>query len=259
MVSTGVALQIALLGAVLLIGVGLAALGLRELLFAVRIYRSEPTTVAEAANTAGTVELQGVAEPDEGTVEAPFSGAETLICEWEVQEERTRHSNQTASTYWQTLDEGLLGGPFRLRDDTASCRVEPAGSVRHLGRESVEIPAGTELPDRIRRFVATNPEVEPQDGEIDLGVATLHTGNDQRYVERRLDPGEDCYVYGAAHYDPTAGSRAGEVNVVVDGDGARRFLIADSRERGVAWSVAKPGLAGVVVGALILAVVALFL
>ena len=237
----------AVIGAVMVVG------GARELWFAWRVFRGDPLAVYELPNETGPVEVQGVAEPDEGTVESPISGTACLLCEWEVQERRTSGTGKTSNTYWKTLDEGLLGGPFRLADDTASCRVEPAGSVRNLAEQTVTVPGGTTPPAELESFVASNPNVSPQDGTIDLGVTELRIGNEQRFVERRLDPGEACYVYGRAHYDPTAGSRGGEVNVLIDGDGVRRFLIADRRERGVAWAVAKVGIGGVVLGVAILA------
>ncbi|MFB6200939.1 MAG: hypothetical protein ABEI98_02905 [Halorhabdus sp.] len=252
-----VALLIA--GTVALVGSVIVLVSARELWFAWRVYRGEPLAVYELPNETGPVEVQGVAEPDEGTVSAPISGAECLLCEWEVQERRTDAASDGSRTYWKTLDEGLRGGPFRLADDTASCRVEPAGSVRRLESHTVTVPGGTTPPAEIRSFVAANPNVTPQDGSIDLGVTELRIGNEQRFVERRLDPGEDCYVYGRAHYDPDAGRRGGEVNVVIDGAGVRRFLIADRRERGVVWNVAKAGLGGVAVGLVLVVPSALWL
>lgn len=240
-------------------GLALIALGARELWFAWQLYRGDPHAVYELPNEVGPVEVQGVAEPDEGTVDSPISGSPCLICEWEVQERRTTSAGKGTNTYWKTLDEGLLGGPFRLADDTASCRVEPAGSVRHLEAQTVTVPGGTGLPDRLAEFVAENPNVDAQDGRIDLGVTELRTGNDQRFVERRLHPGEDCYVYGRAHYDASAGSRGGEVNVVINGDGIRRFLIADGRERGVAWAVGKLGVVPVAIGLGLVALAALLI
>ncbi|WP_158854988.1 hypothetical protein [Halorhabdus sp. CUG00001] len=247
--------SIALLGGtiVALVGLAIVALGLRELSFAWRVYRGDPLAVFELPNETGPVEVMGTAEPGEGTAQAPISGVETLVCEWAVQERRTSGGTHGSRTYWKTLDQGLVGGPFRLADDTASCRVEPAGSVREFEEHTVTVPAGTTPPERIRQFVAENPNVSPQDETLDIGVAELHIGNEQRFVERRLDPGEDCYVYGRAHADPTAGARGGEVNVRVDGRGVRRFLLADRRERGVAWAVAKIGLAAVALGLGVLA------
>ena len=241
---------VTLVGAALLALVGLAvfALGARELWFAAGIYRGEPTAIADVVNDPGPAELQGTAEPDEGTVESPFSGADCLLCEWEVQQ---AESSGEGGVNWKTLDQGLRGGPFRLVDDTASCRIEPAGSVRHLDEQTVTVPAGTELPDRLRAFVDSNPNVDSQEGAANATFAGITLGEEQRFVERRLDPGEDCYVYGYAHYDAAAGSRAGEVNVRVDGDGVRRFLIADNRERGVVWEQVKIGILPVLLGLVI--------
>ncbi|MCU4716787.1 hypothetical protein [Halapricum hydrolyticum] len=239
-------------GVLAAVGIALFGLGARELWFALRIYRGEPLAVADAANDPGPVEVVGTARPEKGIVEAPFSGAESLVCEWEVQQSETTGNSGTGRQYWKTLATGLRGGPFRLEDDTASCRVEPAGSVRHLEEQTMTVPAGTTPPERIRDFVDAHSDVEPQDESVDVGPVEITLGNEQRFVERRLDPGEDCYVYGHAHYDPSAGSRAGEVNVRINGDGIRRFLIADSRERGVALEQATIGVLPAVLGAALL-------
>lgn len=236
----------------------LVTLGARELWFALRIYRGEPQAIADVANDPGPVEVVGTARPDEGTVEAPFSGAESLVCEWELQQSEPSGDPETGGRNWKTMATGLRGGPFRVEDDTASCRVEPAGSVRHFEEQTVTVPAGTRPPDRIRAFIDARPDVESQEETATVGPMTIALGDEQRFVERRLDPGEDCYIYGDAHYDPSAGSRAGEVNVRIDGERSRRFLIADSRERGVALEQVSIGLLPALLGiALLGAAVAL--
>ncbi|WP_229124087.1 E3 ubiquitin ligase family protein [Halapricum desulfuricans] len=251
--------ELLLPGVVAVAGLVVTSLGVRELWFGVRIYRGEPRAVADAANDPGPVEVVGTARPDEGTVEAPFSRAECLVCEWEVTQSEPTGDPDTAGRNWKTLATGLRGGPFRLEDDTASCRVEPSGSVRHLREQTVTVPAGTTPPDEIQAFIASHPDIEPQDETATVGPVEIRLGDEQRYVERRLDPGEDCYVYGSAHYDPSAGSRAGEVNVRIDGDGIRRFLIADSRERGVALEQVQIGLLPTLLGVTLLgAAIALF-
>lgn len=237
------------------VGLGLFVLGSRELFFALRIYRGDPLAVAEAANDPGPVELLGTARPDDGSAEAPFSGADCLVCEWEIQ--RLEESGgSTGGTYWKTLDQGLLGGPFRLVDETASCRVEPSGSARHLETHEVNVPSGTALPDRVQAFLDSDTDVDTSGTTVNLGITELHLGEEYRFVERRLDVGEECYVYGCAHYDSGAGSRVGEVNVRVDGRGVRRFVIADSRERGVIWEQVKIGVIPAALGGGMLVVAA---
>ena len=253
-----VALTTALGVVVAIVGLVVMVLGGRELRFAWHIYRGDPLAVADVVNNLGPVEVEGTARPDEGTVRSPFSESECLICEWEVEEKRHSSTQHGSNTYWETLDSGLQGGPFRLTDDTASCRVEPAGSIRHLEDQSVTVPGGVEPPEPIREFIASNPDVDFQDGAVDLKIAELNLGNDQRYVERRLDVGEDCYVYGAAHYDADAGSAAGDVNVRIDGDGAKRFVIADSREREVLRRELYSGLATTGLGVALLGISLLF-
>ena len=239
-------LPFAVPGVVAALGAGILLFAGRELWYALRIYRGDPTAIADAVNDPGPVELQGVARAENGTVRSPFSDSECVICEWEV--EREYASSGMGGTHWETEVDGLMGGPFALDDGTARCRVEPAGSDRQLQPQRVSVPAGTELPDRLVSFAADHPEVETRP----TGTGAPRAAHDYRFVERRLDAGETCFVYGYGHYDSGVGRGAGWVNLVVNGDGARRFLIADTRARGVAWELVKMGLGGVVVALVVL-------
>lgn len=238
---------IAVAAVVALVGVAILAVSGRNLWDALRIYRGEPVAVADVVNDPGPAELQGVAQADAGTVRSPFSDSECLVCEWAVEREYVQ--DELADSEWEPVVEGLVGGPFALEDGTARCRVEPAGSDRQLQPHRVSVPHGSKLLDHLAAFAADYPAIEtrPNDG----GNPTA--ARNYRFVERRLDVGEECYVYGYAHYESGVGSGGGWVNVVVNGDGVRRFLLADTRARGVAWTLTKTALGGVVAGLAVLA------
>jgi hypothetical protein len=251
------------------VGVALLTLGLAELRNAWRIRSQDPDPAADATR-GGPVELAGVANAADQTIRAPFSGTECLACEYEVLEYRSsgKHSS------WQTVDEDTIAVPFHLQDDTGSVLVDPNGASLNLAEEmDHKVQGGTTPPDRIREFIADTPTVDSENYTHDLKIVEIKGGNDRRYVERRLDPNKRVHVVGAARsaYDRTGD--LGTVNAVVGAPdvgsasligrwrrriAGRPFAVADSRQGGAAWRMAKPGLVLTVLGGVVLGAVLLF-
>jgi hypothetical protein len=150
------------------------------------------------------------------------------------------------------------GVDFVVDDGTGRVLVNPDGADIHLESHSVTVPAGTELPDRLADYVAATDAVDPQDRTVNLLVTELNVGNRQRFTERRLDVGEDVYVYGLARKGPAVEWGSNLVDVLV-GDGAATpvFVISDTDERGTAWRIARGGLWRVGLSIGLLAVVVL--
>jgi hypothetical protein len=243
------------------VGVGLVALGVAELRTAQRIRSTDPDPTMDAT-TGGPVELFGAARPADGTVTAPFSGTDCLLCEYEVLEYKSsgKHSS------WQSVDEDTIGVSFHLKDGTGTVLVDPRNATLNLAEEmDRKLKGGTTPPARIRRFIASEPDLDSEDYTYDLMIVEVKGGNDRRFVERRLDVGANVHVVGTARgaYETDAASPLGTVNAVVGapdvGDGSligrwrrrlagRPFTIADARQGEAAWRVAKPGLVLTVVG-----------
>jgi len=247
--------QLVLLG-VATVGGYFLLTGGRELYTVAHILRNDPVPIRTVDGHTGPVEIEGTAVVDEesGTVTAPLTGSDCLAYTYEVQELRSsgKHSD------WETLDEGMGGVDFLVDDDTARVRVDPERADVRFESHSVTVPPGTELPDSLARYVAASDAVDEQDRTLDLVVTELSVGNKQRFVERRLDPGERVYVYGHARRGPAAEWGSDLVDAVVGaGDGTPVFVISDTDERGTAWRIARGGLCktGLGVGALGLAVV----
>ena len=234
----------------------LLVVGGRRLRTVWHILRNDPRPVRDLHGYRGPVEIEGRAvASDDGTVEAPFTGSRCLAYTYEVEE--LRSSGKTQS--WQTLDSGMDGVDFAVDDGTGRVLVNPEGADVHLESQSVTVPAGTELPDRLGAYVAGTDAVEPQDRTVDLVVAEVNVGNRQRFTERRLDVGESVYVYGLARNGPAVEWGSDLVDAMVgDGDGTPVFVIADTDERGTAWRIARGGLwrAGLGLAVLVVAVVA---
>ncbi len=259
---------VALLAAICL---AVLAYGLMELRLAWRILRTDPDAVLDAPN-GGPVELVGVAERDDRTVRSPFTGTECLAYEYEVEQERhTRHGRT-----WERIASGREAVPFRLRDDTGSVLVEPPGADLRLGRAArITVEGGERPPEEIEQFIAADDRVDDQDRSIDIGPFELRTGKDHRFVERRLDVGEEVHVLGTARFDTSAARESGQVNAVVgiDRDALDRgrlgwyryriagppFLVSDSSERGTVKRIGVVGALAVAGGGAGLAVLALLL
>ena len=189
---------------------------------------------------------------DAGTVTAPFTGAECLAYTYEVEELRSQGRGES----WETLDTGMGGVNFVVEDDTGRVEVDPTGADVHFESHSVTVPPGTDLPDRLQEFVATTPGVEPQNRTVNLAITQVNVGNKQRFTERRLDVGEDVYVYGQATLGHTVEWGSNLVDALVgDGEGTPVFVISDTDERGTAWRIAKGGLLKLVGGVMALGIV----
>lgn len=255
---------LALASAVFLVCLGYAV---RELRLANHVLRSRPNSVLDAPG-GGPIELRGTTEPAGGALRSPFTETPCLAYEYAVEEER----NSKHGTTWTTIASGESYVPFRLEDDSGSVYVEPPGAdFRLTSEDRIVIEGGTAPPDPIQRFVDREEDVDCQNRTLDLRLFELRTGKDRRFVERRLDVGEEVHVLGTARYDTTVGREAGQVNAAVGiGEAALSddrwvrlrhrlfgypFVVSDSSERGLGVRAALYG-AGAILGGTTLVVVA---
>ncbi|WP_225334970.1 E3 ubiquitin ligase family protein [Halomicrobium urmianum] len=234
-------------------GLAVLSYSLHRLRSVVHALRNDPVDVYRLPNHSGPVEVEGEARLDGATVTAPFSGRECLAYEYEAEELRSsgKHS------HWETLDSGGAAVPFLVDDGSGKARVEPAGAELHLESHVVRVDPGEKPPGRIAEYLAESDEVDPQDRTLDLRVVELNLGNEQRFVERRLDVDETAYVYGQAFEEASREWGSGVVNAVIrNGDRAPAFVVSDAPERATAWRMAKRPLLGVAVGLAALALAA---
>ncbi|WP_121822390.1 hypothetical protein [Halostella salina] len=234
---------LALVGVVLLLDAG------RHGLRAYRVHANEPIPVGSAADEHGTVEVEGTAERHERSLVAPFSGEECLVCEYEVLE--LQSSGQSSS--WNSIKQGGGSVPFAVSDGTGRLLVEPAGATLALDEHVTRVDGGDRPPERIARWIEETPDVDSEEKTWDLRVIELKAGNDRKYVERRVDPGDAVHVYGTGEYRSWSNA-AGAVNAVVRDGSAPLFRITDGDERAAVRSLATPALYRVVGAALALAV-----
>ncbi|MWG34128.1 GIDE domain-containing protein [Halomarina oriensis] len=241
------------LGLFALAGLAVVAYSAREFWVAWRLHRTEPTPVADVPNRTGTVEVEGRARIAEGTVTTPFTGTESLACEWRVEEER--HDDDGSD--WVEIASGVQKVPFRVEDETGSVLVYPAGADFRLSQDArIDVDGGERPPDPIQRFIDAEDSVDDENTDVEFAGVRLVTGDDRRYFERRLDPDEQVYVYGTVRYDPSVSERAGEVNAVLEPGGL--FVVADTDGRGVTRRVVRDALVPLFVGLFFVAVAVFF-
>jgi hypothetical protein len=215
------------------VGAALLVQGASNLRTVYHVLAGDPLAVRDLHGRDGPVELEGTARAaeDGGTVAGPFTGTDCLACEYEVEE----YQSSGKSSSWNTLAEGRDGVPFVVGDGTGEVEVDPEGAAVRFEEDVLEVDPGDELPEDVARFVGSHPDVDRQDGSLDLGVTELTLGNRQRFTERRLDVGEDVYVYGQAHPAERGGWGDTLVDAVVgDGEAAPVFVVSDTDERGTA-------------------------
>jgi hypothetical protein len=250
---------LAVAGVVALVGILALWQASRKLRPVYHILANDPVPVRDLPHRSGPTEVRGTARPsdDHGTVHTPFTETDCLAFEYETQE----YQSQGQHSAWKTLDEGGAWVPFLVEDDTGAVRVDPEGAELHFEEHSVKVSGGDEPPARIAEYIAATDDVDPQTKSIDLVVTELDYGNDQRFVERRLDVGESVYVYGDVGRAPAGewGSRLVDAELR-DGPDLPAFVVSDTSERGTAWRIAKGalgwlafGLALVVVSVLVAA------
>ncbi|WP_135534719.1 GIDE domain-containing protein [Halostella pelagica] len=216
---------------------------------AYRVYRNDPIDVASAANVSGIVEIEGSVGIHESSLRAPFSGTKCVVCEYEVQELRSSGKNN----HWETIHSGSGRVPFVLDDDTGALLVDPDGAALALDDHTTRVDGGKAPPERIRRWIEDTPDVGSEEKSWDLRVIEIATGDDRKYIERRLDPGDPVHVYGGVEYEPWSNA-AGTVNAVVRDGETALFRITDGDEGEAVRRLAMPALWRIAGAAVVLAV-----
>ncbi|WP_254863502.1 E3 ubiquitin--protein ligase [Halovivax gelatinilyticus] len=220
--TVAAAFWVSLLVLAVAVASAVALYGLRELRLAHLILRTETDSVLETPN-GGYVELRGTVEPAAGALESPFTGTACVAYEYAVEEERSSKNGSS----WTTISAGDEYVPFRLDDGSGSVLVEPPGADFRLDRDDrIRVDGGTEPPARIGAYIDWSEDVDCQNESVDLRLFELRTGSDRRFIERRLDVGDEAHVLGYARFDTDVGRAAGQVNAAV---GVGESSLADDR------------------------------
>jgi hypothetical protein len=196
-----------------------------------RLIARTPTSPA-AAVAPGPVEVAGTVETDGPLERAPFSGADAAYGRWTIEELRQAGKSRK----WRVVEQGPLGGAFRVRDGSGSVRVDPDGAEEDLEVTwSQESGQGRDPPPQVLRFLEAR------------GVAFegwFGINKRMRYRETLLVPGAQVYVLGMAGPDPSMRLAIGV------GDQGFPFVLSSKAELAVLRGARRNGILSLLVGAL---------
>lgn len=194
------------------IGALLGLVGLSYLRAYWTITGTEPTDVAAVSDTMDEVALMGTAMAVGEPGTAPFSASETLVCDWDFDDLGGDQGK------WSTVESGAEVAPFVLADETGEIVVDPRGADWQLDQRFQVTIHDEEPPQAIRSFL------DEQGMEPNAEKRLLK--DDRRYTERRLDPGDEVYVYGPVKRGPAEDAPSGTVESYIGTDSADADNIA---------------------------------
>lgn len=216
-----------------IVAVALAAFLLATGVMAIRAYvkmaTADPVDVGEVEAGMSGIALTGTAGPAVGTTSAPLTGEETLVARSKV-EVRARREEERGG--WGPVGDKAAYEPFVVDDGTGEILVDPNGAMWSFEDESWTVDGGEQPPSPIREFL------EESDEARDLLADVVHE-RDRRFQERRLDPGEEVYVYGSAKSGPAEGAPEHAVDPYIGSDRAEEGHVENS----ISWSML-PGVGG---------------
>lgn len=166
-----------------------------------QLIRNTPTSRVRSL-AMGAVELYGEVVERDDVLKSPFSGEDCVMYKYKIEEYRRSGDDYD----WVTVDAGRSGVPFLLDDGTGRVIVDPEGISLNIPRDEL---------------YSMDDHDEPPD--LDGSVGFVSVGNDRRYHEHYVTPGEMVYLYGEAM------RRDGEVVVNKNPD-TPMFMVSDSSE-----------------------------
>ncbi|MEF8814025.1 MAG: hypothetical protein V5A55_09435 [Halovenus sp.] len=181
-------------GGFLLIGLGMTTLGGTGLRKWWTMRRMNPNAMVVES---GLQEFEGRAHAIDGTVTAPFTGSQSLISVSRVQ----RYDYSDKGSNWDTVNKDVEAVPFEVEHSGSTVAVDPE-NARHLLTGEFRLDTGDtdDLPARVREYAERNLDTGPT---VELGPIEVGE-NRYRFIEKRLDDGEDVYVLGPAEKGPSA-------------------------------------------------------
>lgn len=156
----------------------------------------------------GTVEVEGTAHlAEDATVrKSPIEMNDAVVARATVEK-----NVGGEGTNWKIIHEETIREPLIVDDGTGEVRVEfPVDGELVVEQMQTEVNSGHEPPERIQRYVETEPNV---DEVTRRRYGPLGIGEHRRYTEEVIEPGETVYVLGTAR--EILGSR-GERQYLVD-------------------------------------------
>lgn len=154
--------------------------------------------IRDAIRSDGPDDFTGRVQPvtPEATFEAPFSGQQTVMSAYRI-EERRRRRRRAYARGWVAVARGSICRPFVVEDEAVRVKVQPDGATVEPASErpELEIGAGDYLPTAVRLRLSVLTDAIDDLGSV---LAQGETGVPRRYHEGRIGAGEAVHVRGCS-------------------------------------------------------------
>lgn len=202
----------------------------------------------------GISSVHGRAQPLSAEIKATFSEKDCVATQWEIQEYRQENTKR----YWKTRATGREFPNFCLKDESGTVAIDPKGAELKLDENDVyQYQPGEKVPEPIRATLETEgireKELESSGNSPVLG--------ERRFIERRIEPGNELFIYGEAVPNSESDVAASSVEYTISDPGSRTpvYLITDNTRDEVIGSLEDSQRNVILGGALLVAGVLTFL
>ncbi|MGQ3330446.1 hypothetical protein [Halorubrum sp. FL23] len=207
-------------------GIGFIAFGLvigwygvRSLVVVPNILRANVQAPSEVTDHGSFVVCRGIANKSGDILTAPFTGSQCLGFEFEVAERQPFGIG--VPWFLAHLDDGVATRPFTLDGPVGTLDIVPSAKRFALDSDSTitTVSASETAPERIQRFVDVRDELKP----VARWVRIIPGLGTRRYVERRIDPGEEYLIAG--HTDHQQNETILSGNLTITDRSPRQFAL----------------------------------
>jgi hypothetical protein len=205
------------------LGLAIGWYGLRPLAVVPSVLGATVGDPSEVTDVGSFVVCRGIANESGEALTTPFTGSRCLGFEFVVTEQQPFGIG--IPWFQAHLDDGVATRPFTLDGPTGTLDIVPSAKRFALDTEStvITVSASETPPERIQRFVDVRDELEP----VARWVRIFPGFGTRRYVERRIDPGEEYLVAGHTERQQNEVVLAG--NLIITDRSPRRFAFARLR------------------------------
>ncbi|WP_083870219.1 GIDE domain-containing protein [Haloterrigena salina] len=195
---------------------------------------TDTTTSSISSLQPGAIGVEGIARPaEDATVrKSPIEMDDALVARVTVEK-----NTASEGTNWKIIHEETIREPLVVDDRTGEIRVEfPLDGELIVEQMQTEVHSGHEPPERIQRYVETEPNVDeaPRRRYGPVGV-----GEHRRYTEEVIEPGENVYVLGTAR--EIQGSWGEQKYLIDEPTEAGDFVLSDQSKDEVVQRLKRTG------------------
>lgn len=204
-------------------------MGARTLRRAIALWRTGPVSVVEAQSASGRTTVVGTAEPVDEPLSSPFECEDAVAVSWSVKESRGLNGTESVR-----IARGTETAQFRVEDGGGAIRVDPDGAHLVTETQTTVDDDQAEENEHVERF---DRERDPY-SRIAKAVSKFYewlpvVDPNRRYIEHRIEPGEEVLVHGTIDGDHTA-TASGAVDAAIR-DGSGPFVVANAASGKRTW------------------------